>query len=49
MKKRYIFPDIRIIKMRPRVLLGDSGLIKSSDRYNLKYGGVDENGEYDPD
>lgn len=47
MKKRYIFPDVKIIKMRPRVLLGNSD-IRSEGR-SMKYGGVDEDGEYDPD
>jgi len=33
--------------MRPRVLLVDSDAITSPR--GMKYGGVDENGDYDPD
>jgi len=49
MKKNYMTPETELVEMdMPVCLLADSDDIVSED-YGLGYGGVDEEGEKDPD
>ena len=50
MKRKYEKPNMMVIRMaNNRLLLVDSERIQSTGRYNMKYGGVDDDGELDPD
>lgn len=45
MKRKYEKMNMRVVKLVHRPMLLDSSSIKSSsDRYNMKYGGIDDDG-----
>lgn len=52
MKKDYIAPEMKVIKLSHLPILAASGLdrrIKANDDYEIFYGGVDEDGSLIPD
>ena len=53
MKKDYIDPEMKVIKISHSHVLVTSGLdrmrIKANGEYDIFYGGVDDDGDLDPD
>lgn len=46
MKKRYIIPETNVVRMYGETILSVSGVISNN---GIDYGGVDEEGELDPE
>ncbi|MBQ7571476.1 MAG: hypothetical protein IJT19_04480 [Bacteroidaceae bacterium] len=48
MKKTYITPNARVVVLHSIHVLAESGIMSDSDR-GLRYGGVDVEGDLNPD
>jgi len=49
MKKQYVTPKMEVYETDGFLLLDGSNQLTTSGSYGLKYGGVDEYGELDPE
>ena len=49
MKRKYEKMNMRVVKLVHRPMLLDSSSIKGRSGYNMKYGGVDDDGGLDPE
>lgn len=48
MKKTYIIPSTCVTQAEPDQMMAISGVISNSNNINIGYGGVDTDGEIDP-
>ena len=49
MKKTYIIPCLNLMQAQAEQMLASSGVISNSNDINIGYGGVDEDGDVEPD
>lgn len=49
MKKTYIIPCLNLMQAQAEQILASSGVTSNSNNVNIGYGGVDEDGDIDPD
>ena len=50
MKRKYEKPNMRVIKLVHQPMLLDGSPIKTNNqRYNMGYGGIDNDGDLDPE
>ena len=50
MKKRYIIPETKVVRLHGETILSASGVVgKIGDDEGIGFGGVDETGELDAD
>ncbi|MBR1665464.1 MAG: hypothetical protein IJ699_04485 [Bacteroidaceae bacterium] len=49
MKRTYTIPDMKVVQVQHETFIAISGVKSNSNDINIGYGGVDDNGELDPE